>query len=225
MEVLDSLRAWCVDRGLAGARIAQTPGYYGAERDDLLEYCYRVAGYDLERHELTHVVPLAEDPAEGFSESARRNLRRATSVGLTAEPSADLRASYDLINTHLTKLGGGTSVSGEDFLALASLFGDRIWTMSVKRDAEEIAAGVFYALSNECLLLFWWAHLESEQKSRPVNYLAYEVMRRAYSEGFKYFDLGTTSENAVLKEGLARFKESLGGVGRLRRVYSMSVGG
>jgi hypothetical protein len=223
LEVLRSLRAWCVGQALSSVRVEQTPDCYGQHYGGLLEYCFRVEGYDLSHYDLSHALHLAKDPLTRFSEAARRNYRRGYAAGLSVEPSKDLTASYALIRGHLDKLGGGASLDEDEYLAMTSLMGDRIWTLSVYHEGTEVAAGVFYALSAKCLLLFWWAHKEEAQQLRPVNFLAHEVARRAYSQGFEYFDLGTTSADTVLREGLARFKESLGGIGFLRKKFALAL--
>jgi len=223
LEVLRALRAWCADRGLSSIALAQTPDCYGQHYGGLLEYCLRVEGYDLSNYDLSHALRLEESPLSRFSEAARRNFRRGRAAGLVVQPSTDLAASYALIREHLDKLGGGASLSKDEYLAMTSLIGDKIWTLSVIHEGAEAAAGVFYALSAKCLLLFWWAHKQEVQQMRPINFLAHEVAVRAYSQGFEYFDLGTTSADTVLREGLARFKESLGGIGFLRKRFVLTL--
>jgi hypothetical protein len=221
-EVVDATFAWCSDQGIDEVEIQQTPGLYGGDSYDVIEYALRNAGYTMSSHELCHVIHLGPDPEALFTSSARAQYRQALDAGLGLAESVDLKASYDLVLDNKKKKGAKPSVPFDDYLALSELLGDKVRTYSVRLNDEEVAVGVFYLLSSSGLMTFWLAHREDVQKYRPINFLICEVARLAYAEGFRALDFGTTSDGGVLNTGLAHFKEGLGGRPFLRRRFRYS---
>ena len=218
-EVVEALHSWCVEQGVEEMEIQQTPSFYGEGAYDLVEYALRCAGYEMSAYELCHVINLQPDPESLFTSSARAQYRQALSAKLQLAPSRDLTASYGLVAESKKKKGAAPSVPLEDYLALSKLLEGKVRTYSVQLDGQEIAVGVFYALSSKGLMTFWLAHRDDAQQHRPINFLICEVGRSAYKEGFRALDFGTTSDGGVLNSGLAHFKEGLGARPFLRRRF------
>jgi len=223
LEVVQALVSWCEREGLQAIEIQQTPDIYGSDNCDEVEYALRRCGFSLRAFEVSHQIPLLNEPESQFEHSARKNYKRGISVGLSVAPSRNIRASYELIAENRARKGGVLSVSFEDLAALMRLFPGRIHAFSVLHEEQEVGAGVFYALSPSCLMAFWWAHRAEAQELRPVNFLAWWVARWAREGGFEAFDLGTTSDGGELNTGLARFKESLGARPFLRRRFRLEL--
>jgi len=131
---------------------------------------------------------------KALKESARRNIRRATKLGLVArfeEDQAFVAEHYAQLREVFVR--GGHSVSfGED--RARELFrhmraAGKLLAISVYLpDGVNIATGLFTVDGRE-LLLWSWAHRTAHRWFRPTELLTWTVMTRAMAAGCTTFDL------------------------------------
>jgi hypothetical protein len=131
---------------------------------------------------------------KALKESARRNIRRATKLGLVArfeEDEAFVAEHYAQLREVFVR--GGHAVSfGED--RARELFrhmqaAGKLLAISVYLpDGANIATGLFTVACGE-LLLWSWAHRTAHRWFRPTELLTWTVMTRAMAAGCTTFDL------------------------------------
>jgi len=137
------------------------------------------------------------DEAKSFrllKESARRNIKRAEKLGLTAVIESDER----FVDEHYEQLKevyerGGHAITFrksralECFRRLAAA--GKLVAVSVRLpDGTSIATGMFTIDAGE-LLLWTWAHRIAHRWYRPTELLTWTVMRRAVAAGCTRLDL------------------------------------
>jgi len=131
---------------------------------------------------------------KALKESARRNIRRATKLGLVARFEGD--AAF--VTEHYAQLrevfvrGGNTVSFGEErarlFFQHMRAAGKLLAVAVYLPDGVSIATGLFTVDGGE-LLLWSWAHRTAHRWFRPTELLTWTVLTRAMAAGCTTFDL------------------------------------
>ncbi len=128
-----------------------------------------------------------------FKDSARRNVRRATKLGITVR----LEESEAIVPEHYAQVcevfvRGGHAVSfSEDrvrqFFRRMKAAGTLLAVSALLPDGTSIATGLFTVDCGE-LLLWSWAHRTQYRWFRPTELMTWTVMQRAMAAGCVTFD-------------------------------------
>lgn len=131
---------------------------------------------------------------KALKESARRNIRRATKLGLVArfeENEAVVPEHYAQLREVFVR-GGNTVSFAEDrarlFFRHLGAAGRLLAASVYLPDGTNIATGLFTVDGAE-LLLWSWAHRTAHRWFRPTELLTWTVMERAMAAGCETFDL------------------------------------
>ena len=142
---------------------------------------------------------------KALKESARRNIRRATKLGLVARIEDD----EAIVAEHYAQLSevfvrGGNTVSfglerAREFFRHMRAAGKLIAVSVYLPEGANIATGLFTVDGRE-LLLWSWAHRTAQRWFRPTELLTWTVMTKAMAAGCDTFDF----------MGLGEFKTKFG---------------
>jgi CelD/BcsL family acetyltransferase involved in cellulose biosynthesis len=129
----------------------------------------------------------------GLKDSARRNVRRGSKLGLTIhfeQPENFVAEHYAQLREVFVR-GGNTVSFGEDrvreFVRHMQAAGTLLAASASLPDGISIATGLFTIDCNE-LLLWSWAHRTQYRWFRPTELMTWSVMQRAMAAGCDTFD-------------------------------------
>ncbi len=71
-----------------------------------------------------------------------------------------------------------------------------------------VAAAIFYQFQKNIAYGVYWGDNLFGRKLKSMDFLSYNLWTYYKSLGFKYIDLGITTESGIPNEGLLRFKEN-----------------
>lgn len=72
------------------------------------------------------------------------------------------------------------------------------------------AAAVVFSISATTVMVVYWGNLQVHAEMRPMNLLPKLLFEYYQQLGKQFIDVGPSSENGIVNEGLAAFKRSLG---------------
>jgi lipid II:glycine glycyltransferase (peptidoglycan interpeptide bridge formation enzyme) len=76
---------------------------------------------------------------------------------------------------------------------------------------QDIASAiVFHVREREIVQVIYWGDKPEYSEHKTMNYLSFKVFEYYKHAGFKYVDIGPSSENSLPNYGLCEFKESIG---------------
>ncbi len=93
----------------------------------------------------------------------------------------------------------------------------------VKHRNRIIAASVSVVVHTRVLYNFYHADDAAYRNYSPVAFLVAHIYDYAQSNGFSILDLGVSSINGVLNNGLARFKKNLGAINTDKLTYKLTL--
>ena len=86
-----------------------------------------------------------------------------------------------------------------------------------------IAVGVTIKINEEIAYTFYLADDEQYLRESPTIFLLSGIYDYFQAKNYKILDLGITTNQGILNEGLAYFKGSLGGILSLKKTYSKTL--
>jgi hypothetical protein len=231
--VLESARA----AGLGGVELRTSERIFQRTPCEELEFALRLARFHAAEVELSTCVelsrigaPSTEAILASFDPSASRAARKALAAGVRvrgAGSAAELAAFWQVLARNLERHGARPTHSCEELAALRGLCPDAVQLFAAF-EGERLVAGVLALACNASAAhTFYFASERDAQPRRPLNLVVVEVLRWALLRGLRYVNFGISTEagGAHVNAGLFRFKESFGGGGVTRVLWTRELDG
>jgi len=180
--------------------------------------------FTYQKRELSAYIPISQKPFNLFKPEARTATRKARREGVVIKEGWSIEEFYEILekNLHMRHNVKPTHTLSE-LTTLKELFPKKIRLFSAIYKKKQIAGTVLFLTNKRVVLAFYISHKEEYQHLRPINLLFYHIIKWAYKNHYKFFDLGTFTLNMEPNLGLARFKESLGARGIFRDYLELTL--
>lgn len=80
----------------------------------------------------------------------------------------------------------------------------------LEHEGVDVAAAQIFHVADGIAQVVYWGDIRQYAKLRPMNYLAYSLLRYYYDQGLRVLDIGPSTENGMPNYGLCEFKENIG---------------
>ena len=80
----------------------------------------------------------------------------------------------------------------------------------LEHEGADVAAAQIFHVADGIAQVVYWGDIRQYAKLRPMNYLAYSLLRYYYDQGVRVLDIGPSTENGMPNYGLCEFKENIG---------------
>ncbi len=223
--IIDALVRYCRKQGYAGIEMTPPPICYYRRPHNYIDFALVKRGFGYRKRELTAVIDLrrlGEEIDLGFTQSARRGVKKALKSGLRVVEDNDFSRFYPVLANNLKdRHGVKPTHTLEELNLLAKLLGQNAVRQFITVDDHgEVHAGmVMFHCNPRVTLAFYISHNEGSQALRPVNLVYREVIDWARKMGYHYLDLGTYTLDMEVNYGLCRFKESFSARGQFRNTF------
>jgi len=156
---------------------------------------------------------------EHMSKGNQKKIRQCVSAGMTLKNASvdDLSKCYEVLALNREAIGAQVSMNLKEIqdavINLPSIYqvkyvelGEKVAAMCLTVDIESRIRYVLY-----------WADNLSLRNYSPVALLCKKLVEEARQEGFHFLDLGISSNNGLVNEGLHRFKQNLGAITSIKK--------
>jgi hypothetical protein len=175
--------------------------------------------------EITNWVDLQKFDGYFRQKNSREYYRQALRKGLSfsqADSKDDKIAVYNLIRQNRTGHGRPIYMTFQDIIDTANLWIVDFFKV-VTVDNEIVASAVFYRSHPEICYAVFWGDSDAGRPMRSMDFLIMNLYSFYKQLGYKYLDLGISTESGSPNEGLLRFKESHEAVSSLRYKFIWEV--
>lgn len=193
-----------------GIRLVLPPTCYDKNWIESQQKALLAAGFKLAYADTNHSLDLQNDFATGLRRGARRSLRRAGDAGLKfsmALTPAEQRTAYDVIQLNRQQKANPLHLSFEDLLQVGTVTDVDFFKVDHKGSC--VAAAVVYRVTPAIAQVIYWGNDVRQNALNSVHFLASHLFDH-YAPNYAVLDIGPSSIDGVLDEGLADFKESIG---------------
>jgi len=217
------------DRGATEVEIISPPFAHAPELSHLVFLALHHRGYRATPHSLNQSVRLDDRPFSARVDAdGRRRLVRARGAGLEARKLTSLQEladAYDVILDNTRRKGYQLSMTCDRVREMAETFGDRVYGFGVFRQAQPAAASITIRVSQDVVYVFYWGDAAGFSDVSPTILLAETIYDHARSEGARWMDIGTSTNDGAPNYGLIHFKRNLGCEASLKLAYSKTLEG
>ena len=175
-------------------------------------------GYHFMYPEITGWVQLQDFRGVFTQKNCREYYRQAQRNNLIfnrTENVCDKKEIYELICENRAKFGRPIYMTFDNIMSTGE-----IWPIDFFKvespDQQIVASAIFYRNHHQICYALFWGDNDKGRSLRAMDFLLLNLFSYYKEAGFKYIDLGISTEDGIPNEGLLRFKESHEAVSSLR---------
>lgn len=225
-EFWDNIEMDLKGNGVKEISIKNYPVCYSPSHAQMLSFLFFNKGFLVKSQELNFHIEVDEIPFEKkIHENERKKLVKSLKQGYSfhKEENPDIYCVYEFIDRSRKRKDYPTTLKIEELQRLIEKFPDQFLVYSL-RDNENLAAlCVLIKINESFLYTFYGADSEEYLKDSPLVLLHYNLYNYGRENSFKLIDLGIGSEGGETNQGLARFKEKIGGVISVKLIWAKKV--
>jgi hypothetical protein len=210
-------------RGARKIRIRCRP-HYTQPAESIIQFVLLAQGFQVERAELSQGIELSamrtlEEYEEHLRSPGRRALRHSMSLSLqtaVASSDAEWAEGYRVLEENRAQQGLTLKYSLAYLHRLRVPFPGQIRMLLLRLENSAVAAALVYRVLPGVHYVAAWGDAGHQLPYSPMNFMAQQVVGEALKDGAHVVDLGISSVDAVVNDGLAQFKRNIGASTALR---------
>lgn len=204
------------------------PNIYGEQNNTKIINALLGNGYKLEYEEINYMLNIKGITEDGYKHllqrNAKKNLNIALSFGLSLMKCVDLqdkKKAYEIIQINRKYRNHPLRMTLEQVLETISILNHDIFI--VKKGDILLAASIAFQITDNIEQVIYWGNIPDTEEYKPMNFLAYELVKYYKAQGIDYIDIGISTENGIPNYGLCNFKESIGCEAASKYRYSICL--
>lgn len=219
---LSSLKDYIKSSEINGIEIILPPDLYHATFNAKMINSFIRGGFTSSLPEITGWIDLRLFSGEFVQKNSREYYRQAVRSGLAFSVIDDIeekKSAYELIRLNRQKFNRPIYMTFKDILETGKLWQVDFFKV-VDKDGNMLASAIFYRSSRDICHAAFWGDNDLGRPLRAIDFLAHNLWNFYKELGFRYIDVGISTEAGHPNEGLIRFKESHNAISSLRYRFS-----
>jgi hypothetical protein len=154
-----------------------------------------------------------------MSKGNQKKIRQCVSAGMTLKKASvdDLSKCYEVLALNREAIGAQVSMNLTEIQDAVTNF-PSIYQVKYVEFGEKVAAMCLTVdIEPKVRYVLYWADNLSLRNYSPVAILCKKLVEEARQEGLRFLDLGISSNNGLVNEGLHRFKQNLGAITSIKK--------
>ncbi|KJJ85882.1 hypothetical protein OMAG_000246 [Candidatus Omnitrophus magneticus] len=225
MEIIKLLQEYSKDNKINTADIKLGPIPYMKIPDTVQQFSLLSSGFNLACSWVSYLVPLSPESdivTELFSSNKKYEFNYGEKLGATAKETdiSEIDSFYEILMETEARLGGKPTHTKEELIDLYNRLPGKIRIFMGYCEGRPASGVLIFMLNKKTAYTFYICGKTELKKYHPQLVTLGFLMKKLALEGVSHLDLGPTSfDNMQLNEGLAHFKEDLGGKGFTRDFF------
>lgn len=227
LHIVDAFLDYARGQGWSDAFIIPPPIIYATELNQHFEYAMLYRRFGFELHYISHAIPLVrgERFLDYFDKTARKSIRKILRQGLLRiEENDDYPTFYEILLENKARHGARPTHTLEELERLRQLVPEHLRLLMVYAGETPVAGSLLFLTNPNVVLCFYNMMRYDYEHLRPVYLLMYEIVRRAYAEGYRWVDIGVSQDTKSPDPmtpalSLIAFKERFDARGVLRTTF------
>ena len=210
-------------RGARKIRIRCRP-HYAHPVESCIQFALFAEGFQVEHAELSQGIELSamrtlEEYGEQLRSPGRRALRHSIRLGLQdafAEADAEWEEGFHVLEENRGQQGLTLKYSLAYLHRLRALFPGQVRMLLLRHENRAVASALVYRVLPGLHYVAAWGDAGHQLPYSPMNFMAHQVVGEALKDGAHVVDLGISSVDAKVNDGLVQFKRNIGASTALR---------
>jgi acetyltransferase-like isoleucine patch superfamily enzyme len=219
---LTELKKYIVENKLKGIKLTLPPDIYSPTINAKFINCLNNESFKIYTIDLTGWVDLESFVNKFKNQKARQYLNQSINLGLKFKPVNDINekiAAYNIIKENRENLNRPIYMTFNDLEDV-----NKVWQVDYfiveNRENEKLASAIIYQAHPYIAYAVFWGDNEKGRSLRAMNFLIFNIWKFYKENGFKYLDIGISTEKGIPNEGLIWFKESHDAITSLRYTFN-----
>ena len=204
-----------LNEGIKYLKFTLPPQFYEENLISATQNIFLRLGYVIKYQDLNFSAKLDKNFLDNYLKylpsNGRKNLTNALKNDLVlhkCESIDEKKCAYEIIKANRLSRGYPLKMTWEQVSETIKFVGHDFFI--VKHGSENIAAAMIFHVTEKIVQVIYWGDIPKFSALRPMNFLAYELIRFYVSIGKNYLDVGTSTEYGSPNYGLCDFKRSVG---------------
>jgi hypothetical protein len=209
--ILDNLK----NTGIQKIIIKHYPGFYQSNTSELIISSLGLNGFRISKIDINHYIKVSGSSFSSIIHPMElRNLNKCKKAGLVFNEHLNKEAAlvFNSIESFRKARNIPINLNVKTLIKLVHTFPDKYKFYSVTLNNEIIAATIVVQVNNSVLYNFLPAHNEVYNSYSPMIFLMDRIYHYAFTNNFKFIDLGISSIEGKAQNSLIKFKERLGSI-------------
>ncbi|GHX40398.1 hypothetical protein VCSRO108_2545 [Vibrio cholerae] len=201
-------------------RITIPPTFYNENIVSKISHSLEALGYVLAFRDLNSHIALNSHDREVLPSSTKKSIRASNKHKneiIYADTIEEKERAYNIIKENRLMKGFPLRMSWEQVSATINV-AKADFFIAVTNGYDSAAAMVFEINDKIAQVVYWGAN-ELGEKSHVMYYLPFQIMEYYHLRGFKYLDIGPSSEEGVISTGLNDYKQMIGCANTLKETW------
>lgn len=200
-------------RGIKKIAITLAPMFYDQAFLSELTTSFYLGGYELKRFDLNHYFDLSFSTyMDKIEHSAKKNLNIALKHDFTfirCSSDEEKKNAYNVIRRNREEKKYELKISYEEMKAIIDTVNHDFFLVK-DNQGNNLAASINFQVHPDISQVIYWGSLSKYDKTKVMNYLAFNIHEFFRERGLKYVDIGPSMINGGPNYGLSAFKKSIG---------------
>lgn len=200
---------------------------YADSPDDTLIFAFIEQGAKVISRELSHVIDLqmGVDIESNISAKARQNSRKARGLGIECLPNNDIDSFWPLIEEVFGKKHGVVPTHTRlELIDLMTRLNGAVFGYTAVLNSDIIAGMLLFVVNSRVVFSFYPLQDPRHKDMPGLTLLHVEIMKSLRRAGFRWLDLGTSTNNMKSRDSLFAFKEHFTHLAQFRETYRWVIG-
>lgn len=214
-EAVGCLDELAQNRKWRSIKIVLPPAFYDGNLTAAMQNVLLGKGFQIKWIDLNYQLDLRKIHSTGYLEilpyNGRKNYAIAMKSGLKmlyCESIDEIEKAYGIIAANRNAKGYPLRMSFGQVRDTISVVPHDFFI--VKKEEVGIAAAQVFHVADGIAQVIYWGDVPGYSNTKPMNYLASQLIEFYGERGFSYLDIGPSTEMGVLNYGLCSFKSSIG---------------
>lgn len=219
---LNDLQEYARAESLAGIVITLPPDIYCQSSNAKLVNAFIRLGFKMSIPDITNWVDLNLFTNVYTHPASRTYYNQGVKKGLGFELVTSLEESeliYNLIVENRSRMGRPIHMTFRDILETGKLFMTDFFKVT-NPGGEIVAGAIFYRAHPTIAFAVFWGDAIAGRPVRAMDFLVFNLWAFYKEKGYKFIDLGKSTESGLPNEGLLRFKETHECISSLKYTFS-----
>lgn len=221
--LVEKVLLYAMGHSIESVEIKCYPEIYAPQMAGLINDVLGESDFHLKYRDITQILYIDKDL--NLDADRKRRIKgcialefKFMELGIESLPKA-----YDLFLQSRQKKGYPVTMKLADFFNEFRKFPLRYKLYGVLDRDQLIAASVVVFTNDKIIYYFFSGDDLGYRKYSPITYLVYKLHRFAEKEGFRFIDLGISTDKGIMNQGLYNFKKSFGAVDSYKLTFEKKL--
>ena len=219
---LEQLKEYIEVNRMKGIEIILPPDIYSSTVNSKTINCLINKSFKIKTVDITSWIDLEAFENRFRHQKSRQYLNLAIKNGLKfklASKHEDKLYAYEIVKNNRTIMNRPIYMTFSDLENINTIW-DVDYFIVTDKDDEKLASAIIYRAHKSIPYAVFWGDNEKGRAQKSMNFCVFCLWNYYKEKGYKYIDIGISTEKGIPNDGLLHFKESHEAISSLRYTFT-----